>query len=608
MTTRTARSLVLVATVALLGCGDGPDAPAPDPGAPTAPTVDSGTPAPASSYELLEPADQAIRISMTLRGVRPTAAELDRVRADPSALEGLVDVWLDDPAFGQTSRDMWAEILQLRNDTFNQLPALGLLQGYQLQDLYQGTVEEPLALVEHVYANDLPMTELVTSELAFANEVTAAMYGLDYDHGVGGWQATRWADARPPAGLLSSAQVFRRWESDGSNFNRGRANMLADVFLCEAFSERDIIVEGGIDIADEFEVANAVRTNTSCVSCHQALDPLAAYFWGYKKLIHRNYVADSITYGCEFDWSDGNEPEFGTSYLPEDFCYPLRQYGPEDEDDWRDWELRSPGYYGLGARDLTDVGLLVAEDPRFASCMVRQTAGYLAQVERHELPWTLVDDWTEAFVAEGFSPKALIKSVVLSEAFLARDVAADVEEGSELARMRVVRPEQYARTVEALTGFRWTADPDLLNCNDPQNSDVQRYGTQCWGEVDLSESDVFGYRAMAGGIDGKVVTRPTRTFTPTRSLVYAQLAANAAGFAVDRDLALPAGQRALLPMADDPRAQLVALHAEVLGEVVEPDGPEVDADLLLFDAAGDTARGWKLVLTAMLQDPRLLMF
>ncbi|MEZ4235833.1 MAG: hypothetical protein R3F59_06660 [Myxococcota bacterium] len=82
-------------------------------------------------------------------------------------------------------------------------------------------------------------------------------------------------------------------------------------------------------------MADAVRDNPGCVSCHQALDPLAGYFWGYKRLVHRNYVADSITHGCEFDWSE-TEPEFGVGYLPEDYCYPIRQYNPADEDDWQD--------------------------------------------------------------------------------------------------------------------------------------------------------------------------------------------------------------------------------------------------------------------------------
>lgn len=558
-----------------------------------------------SEYLLLEPADRAVRVSMAIRGVRPTGAELEQVHADPAVLPELVDLWLEDPAFGATARDMWAELLQLRNDTFNQLPALGPLQGKRLQQMYEGTVEEPLALVEHIYTNDLPLTELVTSDVVFTNDIGAAMYALPYDPALGGWQQSSWPDARPVAGLLSSAQVFRRWESDGSNFNRARANMLADVLLCESFAERDIVVEGGIDIADEFQVAEAVRTNPSCVSCHQALDPLAAYFWGYKKLIHRNFVADSINADCEFDWSNGNTPEFGIPYIPEDFCYPLVQYGVADEDAWLDWDLREPSYYGTPARDLGEVGQLVADDPRFASCMAAQTFGYLAQVDRDDVPFDVVQDLTDRLVSSAFSPKDLVRAVVLSDAFAAHGTA-DASDPRSLASVKVARPEQYARTVERLTGFRWFAAPDLQNCDDPANADVQRYGTQCWGDLDLSDSDVFGFRAMAGGIDGKVVTRPTRTFTPTRTLVIAQLAANAAGYVVERDLALPAGDRRLLGQMASPRDQLVQWHADILGEVVAADGSEVAADLALLGEG--SPHEWKLVLTALLQDPRLLMF
>ena len=585
----------------LMACGTD------DPQPPTA-AADTGPgpqpPSPAAAWQLLEADDRAIRVSMALRGLRPTAAELDRVRADPAALDDLVDEWLDDPAMGDAMRDMWAELLQLRNDTFNQLPALGPLAGFSLDDIYQGTVEEPLALVEHVYVNDLPLTELVTADWMLTNDVTARIYGIPYDPAGPEWQMAAWPDARPRAGLLSSAQVFRRWESDGSNFNRGRANMLADVFLCASFAERDILVDGGIDIADEQQVAEAARNNPSCVSCHQGLDPLAGYFWGYKKLIHRNYVADSMNFGCEFDWSDGKVPEFGTSYLPEDYCYPIKQYSTADEDDWLDWDLREPSYYGTPARDLADVGRLVADDPRFAQCVARQTFAWLAQVERHEVPFEVAAELQGALVDSGYSPKALLKAAVLSDAFAA---AAPLPGGasSPLAGMKVARPEQYARAVERLTGFRWWADPDLLNCDDRSHPDVQRFGTQCWEKVDLSDSDVFGYRAMAGGIDGKVVTRPTRTFTPTRTLVYAQLAANAAGFVVDADLALPASERRLLVDAERPTDQLIRLHAEILGEVVDADSDAIAADrLLLGDADAD---GWKRVLTAMLQDPRLLL-
>ncbi|MEZ4242100.1 MAG: hypothetical protein R3F59_39285, partial [Myxococcota bacterium] len=175
-----------------------------------------------------------------------------------------------------------------------------------------------------------------------------------------------------------------------------------------------------------------------------------------------------------------------------------------------------------------------------------------------------------------------------------------------------------ARAVEDLTGFRWFAAADPVGCGDRSDPSVQRFGSLCWGDVDLSDSDVFGFRAMAGGVDGKVILEPTRTMTPTRSMVTAELAANAAGYVAARDLAAPAAERRLLRWveadtdAEDPlRAQLAWLHARILAEAVSPGGPEVSDDLALYRlgaANGGAVRGWSLVLTALLQDPRMVLY
>ena len=225
--------------------------------------------------------------------------------------------------------------------------------------------------------------------------------------------------------------------------------MVADIFLCESFAHRDIIVDGGIDIADEAQVAEAVRTNSGCVSCHQSLDPLAASFWGYKKLIHRNFVAEAHDLGCEVDWSGGAQPEFGVSYLPEDYCYPIQQYNTADEDDWDEWGLRPPGYYGEPVADLAEVGRQIAGDPRFAQCLGRNTFAWMAQIDRDDVPWEVAVSLQDGLTRSDFSPKQLLKQIVLSDEF----AAAGRYDGAEhpLASMRVTR--QSLRPALAATFF-----------------------------------------------------------------------------------------------------------------------------------------------------------
>jgi len=575
---------------------------------------------PAAGVVRLLPEEHLVRASIALRGLRPTVAELDAVRADPAQLEVLVHQYVQSPEFGLTIKDMWAEVLLLRNDTFLQLPALAELEGYNLNQIYQSTTNEPLELIARIVMDDRPFTDIVTSQSMYADDVVAKMYGVPYDFDSPEvWQETWWRDERPVAGILSSAQVWRRWESNGSNFHRGRANLIARELLCEDFDHRDILVAGGINIADEAAVAYAVRTQPACVGCHAALDPLAGYFWGYKQLIHRNFVGQSINAGCEWDWSNGAQPEFGPSYLYEYYCYPLQQYNVADEFLYAQWGLPEPSYYGTPAKDLAEVGQLIADDPRFSECQARQFFGYYAQIDPNLVPADTALALQADFEASGFDAKALAVQAVLHPSFTvlrSDDPAAPLPLHGGL---HAIRPEQYARIVAQLTGYRWWAVADRQDCDAAGNNTVQVYGTQCWETIDLSDSDLYGFRAMAGGVDGQVVTRPIHTATPTKLLALEALASDAAGFVVSADFALPPAERRLLGLVEADttdeaaiRAQLVALHAVVLGERAEAAGPEVDLSYALwataFAAHADAPDAWRVALIGLLQDPRMLFY
>jgi hypothetical protein len=178
----------------------------------------------------------------------------------------------------------------------------------------------------------------------------------------------------------------------------------------------------------------------------------------------------------------------------------------------------------------------------------------------------------------------------------------------------VIRPEQYARTIEQLTGFRWIAIGDRGGC---ENEAVKGEGTRCWGPVDLATTDFFGFRAMSGGINGYYSTAPTHTFTPPKDLVMGRYAADAAGFVVDHDFADP-DEATLLTISGTSaqasliREQLAVLHGSILGELVGPHSPAVDASYTLFrdrlERDGSLPAAWKLTITALLQDVRMVFY
>ena len=548
-------------------------------------------PPPTGAREALSPADHLIRASISLRGLRPSAEEIAAVTADPAALDGLVDGWVRSEAFGDTLKTMHAELFLTRTDADDQLPSLGVAEGYSTNQMHEATAEEPLELVRYIAMEGRPYTEVV-----------ADIYGLDIDRSVSGWRPARWADGRPHAGVLSSSQLYRRHVSAGSNFHRLRANVLAETLLCESFANRDVVVSGGVDLTDEAAVARAVRENANCIACHQGLDPLAATLWGFKRQVDPRAVEGAYALSdCAPD-PDRPQPPIDEGDLPTDYCYPLVMYTPSKEDRWAELDLRPPGYYGSPVVDLADLGQQIAADPRFAQCAVRRFYSWYTQQEADDIPLELVADLTDRFEASGFDARALAKAIVTSEPFAAARPFAPGD-----APLQSVRPEAYAAIVEDLTGFRWLIEPVDGNC-----------APTCWDTVDLGTSDKWGYRAMAGGVDGFQVLHPTHTPTPNKVLVTQRMAAEAAAFVVGSDFSLPAAQRRLLTAveptdtdADAVRAQLDAMYAQALGPGAY-DAVDLDEAVGLFTDAlarsGDPAHAWTLSISLLLQDPRLLTY
>lgn len=561
----------LVAAASLLGCTTDDDAPVPAP-----PTY-------------LSPAGHLTRASMALRGMKPSVEELAAVTADPSAIAGIVDGYLASGAFGKVVRDLHNESLLARVDYFY-YPAgfqpVGPLANGDIYGLNRSLEESALRLIEHVVTNDRPYSEIVTADYMMANADVATVWG-NLDVTGTDWQVTHWKDDRPKAGILSDPWVFTRYQSTPSNKGRGRANAISKALLCYDFLSRDVEIDSSINLADPAVVDDAVVKNSACASCHQTLDPLASFFQDYFPLVVPQQLTDyPFAKNFPIDGSPGQFIDFYYKGLG-DFYYT---------------DMREPGYFGKSASTVEDLGARIAEDPRFSRCAVEHAYAYFNEVPQDAIDFDRIAALQASFIESGLNFKALAKEIVLADDFRL-SFANDAEQAETLVGVKKVRPDQLDSMIDDLTGFRWEVDPMI--------------GV---GKANLLADSFVGFQVLGGGIDSAFVTRPAHTFNGTSSLLMETLAGEAAAWVVaaDAKVADPAARKLFLkasPSDTDEaivREELAFLHARLFGDLVGPDSADVGESFQLFSSllgvSGDPKRAWQGLLTAMIQDVRVVTY
>jgi hypothetical protein len=522
--------------------------------------------------------DHAVRASMAIRGVRPTGEELQQVILDPGALETLVPLWLEDPRFAETVRDQHALHLQLRTSNIGKVPPVGPLAGIDLGAIATSLDEAPLRLISDIVTTGRPYSEVLTTGDTWANDIVATVHGLAFDPTGPRWQRTRWADGRPAAGVLSDTAFNQRYMSSNTNFHRARAAAALSAFLCRDLLAAGAAVSAAPTLTDPNTAESAVRSDPNCIGCHNTLDVVASAFWGMHPYILSSDVAAAYRQGC---------PE-GSA------CFPLPFWDPTQVEGWREHDLPAPQWRGASTQGLAELARALTADPDFADCTARRFHGWHTGRTPAEVPDDVAETLTDVLNAAHGDARALVAASVLHPDFMR-------------APRRAIRPEELVRTVEALTGYVWEGDPDVIAC-----------GGHCYGVVPLGLSDSHGFRTLLGGTDGWDVLRPATGSSPTQALALEWLADEAAHYVVTQDGALPAADRRLLlhagPDPSMPSAvarQLAHLHFVILAEPVAADSPEVERTHQLFsavEAADGSVAAWTAVISAMLRDHRIVVF
>lgn len=506
--------------------------------------------------------DQLTRASLDLLGVRPSISDIDRVSADEAALGVIIDEYLADPRLSARIADLFSEVFLTRTESYLvSFEAYGV-EDIATPDLLRSIGDEPLQMLGYLTTNDLPLTDLVTADYSMGNEVLARLWPIDYPDSATGWQKVHYTDGRPAAGLLSSNSLWWRYTTSDSNANRGRANVVSRLFLCHDYLTRPIDFDRNVNLLDAEALSDALRTNPGCMNCHISLDPLAAYFFGF------SYY--------EFT---GNE---------------LAMYHPERERNWTQLLGTPPSYYGQPGDDLSDLGRQIASDNRFPECIVEHTAELLLRREVSSLDMETLTRHREALLAGGMKMRPLLKSLLLSDEYIAAD---DATAGG--VPLKMVTPDLLSSQIEDLTGFTWQS-------------------VDGWS---LLQSDAMGFLTLAGGADGTYVVKNATAPNSTLLLVQERLAEASADYVVASDAADRSNAKLFteIDFTETPEtgreamvAQIQRLHLRLFGDRAAADGPEVVANLALWSDLyaidPDPTRAWSGLLSALLRDPSFLLY
>lgn len=501
------------------------------------------------------------RISLDLRGVRPSEEELTAVEADPSQIDAAIDTYLADERFGSRVRAMFSDIYLTRQDYWG-IAA----EDYGLDDepgFAAAVGEEPLRILSYVAENDLPYSEVVTGDWTMANELLGASYPVDYPQGETGWKQVHYTDGRPAAGVLATNGFWWHYGSTLSNSNRGRANAISRVFLCNDYLTRPIEFSRDVNLLDRDAVADAVKNNPGCNACHSSLDPFAGYLWGFY------YIGDEVS-------------RIDVTY-----------YHPEREQLWQNTTGTAPGFYGEPGSTMEDLGWQIAGDHRFAQCVSQQVQRALLQREDILEDTGPLSTDRDVFIQNGLKLKPLFKQVMKDEAY-----RANSDSSPRFVPRKMMGPELLASQIEGLTGFRFT-----------------------YGGYDMMSTDTYGLRILAGGVDGVYAIIPATDPTTTMLLVQERLSQGAAAYAVQQDVLNSDAPRLFteVDFTETPsngQAQMVRqiqkLHRLLLGHTVSEESQEVSDNLELWQQLyaidGDAKAAWAGLLSVLMRDPDFILY
>lgn len=450
-----------------------------------------------------------------------------------------------------------------------------------------GVAREPLELINHIVANDLPFTEILTADYMMVNPYSAQTYGVSGLAFRNSTDASEFLPARlndvPHAGILTSPMFLNRYPTTSTNRNRGRARVVFDLFL-----DTDVLAIEGVRPGNSVDITTPIPTinNPECSKCHSVIDPVASVFqnWDHKGRYRPARLSKSGWY------TDMEARGFNGEPMP---------------------------LSGNIDSSVQWLGRQIAADPRFPRAVTRIMVSGLtgkeplapvdsstssqAEVDAYIAERTLLNDVQARFVADGYRLKSLVEEIVMTPYWQADGLTpgANPISHANTGASYLLTPEQLDRKISSLLGFEWRRTLDNYY-KDINNSSTSR----------LNKT----FHQIYGGIDSDSVTTRLRSPNGLMGAMQLRMANELACFAVPRDFWLPEAQRRMFLFVDHEmspyddtgaidesvmtrvRQNIQYLHVYLLGEELSIGSEElVISEQLFMDSLN---RGRQMILAS----------
>lgn len=523
-------------------------------------------PPPVATPVLLDDVQLLRRLSLDLRGTMPTPSEVLRLESDPDELEVLRDEFLDSSRFQDRFVSFLSEQWHTTVDVFDIVYFDYHLDPEQEHTFERMVGEEPLRLLAHVAANDLPWSEVVTADYTLTTDLLSDIWPLEEVEGTpeSNWYKARYTDGRPPVGVIATNGLWWRYTTDESNMNRSRAAAISRLLLCEDILARQVsFTTLELEDVGTGDASNATLTNPSCLACHSTLDPMASTLFGFWWLSLYSTIEET-SYHPERE-------VLGEAYLQTDAAY-----------------------FGEPIDGLADLGPMIANDPRLYSCAVDTLATALwRRAPTPDDQPVLHEHWL-AFINGETKIKPLIRSITDGDEY--RVGGFDIEPDPTLnARYRssaMLSPDLLASSVEELTGYRWVEDG-----------------------FDMLQSDEIGFRSLAGGVDGLNTFQPQSEPGLTWTLTVQRFSQLAGQHVAENDL--DGSEPVLLTLVTEQTRPYEASFREQLQDIhfrfysTSATDKWLDEMTELWDTVDLLAgpyEAWASIISLSLRDPRFVFY